>query len=190
MSINIGILDKPVQDIYIDCIVNSANTRLKHGSGIALELAKAAGPKFVASCRLLLESRGEVPLLLGSAHLTVAGNLANHGVKGIINAVAMGYSNGRIILATEETLRGAVHMTLREADAAKFNSIIFPVMCARHGGLSATDSIAWIVDTCFQYVKNNHNSNLKSIMFNAYGNHNYESIWQETIAKHEIILKN
>ncbi len=65
-----------------DGIVNAANGHLAHGGGVALAIARAAGPELELQSREIVEKQGELPT--GSAVVTTAGRLP---FKGVIHAV-------------------------------------------------------------------------------------------------------
>ncbi len=91
-----------VTGLDVDAIANAANTELLHGGGVALAIARAAGPA------LERESRERAPIGLGEAVETTGGNLP---ARYVIHAATMelgGPTSGEIIRrATASTLRRA-----------------------------------------------------------------------------------
>lgn len=85
-AINISVITCDVNQVRADCLVNAANEDLAHKGGIAYAIARQAGTKFIASSNAYIEQHGKVPS--GSACVCDPGNLAQVGVKHIINAVA------------------------------------------------------------------------------------------------------
>jgi O-acetyl-ADP-ribose deacetylase (regulator of RNase III) len=65
-----------------DGIINAANGHLAHGGGVALAIARAAGPELESESRDIIEQQGALPT--GSAVVTTAGRLP---FKGVIHAV-------------------------------------------------------------------------------------------------------
>ncbi|KAL3865236.1 hypothetical protein ACJMK2_006851 [Sinanodonta woodiana] len=57
----------------VDCIVNAANDNLQHGGGVALVIAKAAGPEIDREGSDILKIRGRIKV--GEQCVTTAGNL-------------------------------------------------------------------------------------------------------------------
>jgi O-acetyl-ADP-ribose deacetylase (regulator of RNase III) len=64
----------------VDAIANAANTELRHGGGVALAIARAAGPE------LDRESRELAPICLGEAVETTAGDMP---ARWVIHAATM-----------------------------------------------------------------------------------------------------
>lgn len=74
MKIELGILDIARQPSSFDAVVNSANSNLRSGSGVAGAIHTAAGPELEAYCKPL------APLALGKAIITPGFKLANQWV--------------------------------------------------------------------------------------------------------------
>jgi O-acetyl-ADP-ribose deacetylase (regulator of RNase III) len=171
----------------VDAVVTSVNNRLRHGSGVALTVSQLAGPAYDKACDRLLRARDQVPLTLGSAHLMPAGNMANQGVKHIINACAMGYNAQKhLIPATFRTLTNAITASLDEANNAGCESILIPLMCATSGGLMATDAAKWTAQSICKWAAYNSGSPLKRVFFNAYNFRTdqhfcFEKEWRDSI---------
>jgi O-acetyl-ADP-ribose deacetylase (regulator of RNase III) len=72
-----------------DGIVNAANGQLAHGGGVALAIARAAGPELESQSREIVERQG--PLPAGSAVMTTAGRLP---FRGVIHAVGPRHGEG------------------------------------------------------------------------------------------------
>jgi O-acetyl-ADP-ribose deacetylase (regulator of RNase III) len=171
----------------VDAVVTSVNNRLRHGSGVARTVSQLAGPAYDKACDRLLRARDQVPLTLGTAHLMTAGNLANQGVKYIVNACAMGYTpQKQVIPATFRTLTGAIMASLDEANNAGCVSILIPLMCATSGRLSAVDAAKWTVETIYKWAAYNPGGTLKRVFFNGYDfradqHHCYEQVWRDAM---------
>jgi O-acetyl-ADP-ribose deacetylase (regulator of RNase III) len=182
-----SVVSMSVKDLNgIDAVVSSVNNRLRHGSGIAKELSDAAGNEYGKSCSRLLRSRGNIPIPIGTAHLANAGGLATQGVKFIINACAMGYSDTKQrIPATRKTLTSAVEASLVEANTAGCQSIIFPLMCVNAGGLKSSDSARWTIDSIRRWIFYNPNNCIKNVYLNSIDFRNsfcnYEQVWQDAL---------
>jgi len=83
MRIEVGITDISTQS-DMQAVVNSANAKLRTGSGVAGAIHGAAGPEMEAYCRQF------APLAVGKAVLTSGFNLPNAWV---IHAVAASFIN-------------------------------------------------------------------------------------------------
>jgi O-acetyl-ADP-ribose deacetylase (regulator of RNase III) len=173
----------------VDAVVSSVNNRLKHGSGVAKIISMLAGSDYKNGCDSLLESRGKVPLPLGSAHLVKAGKLMNQNVKFIINACAMGYTaHNHVMPATQKTLSSALTASLVEANNAGCQNILIPLMCASNGGLTAADSAWWTVKAVHKWAAHNPGGTLKKVYLNAYNfrslqEWDFKNEWQDAMAK-------
>lgn len=170
----------------IDAVVSSVNNRLRHGSGVARHLSQFAGSDYEKSCQRLLRSRGGIPVPIGTAHLMNAGDLAHQGVKHIISACAMGYTDSQQrIPATKKSLMSSVEKSLDEANTAGCRNILFPLMCANAGGLNPLDSARWTVEAARKWIAYNPNRCVTSIGFNAFNfrdsTKDYEVEWRQAL---------
>lgn len=103
----------------VDAIVNAANGRLAHGSGVAGILSRAAGPGLQEESDRLVRARGTLPT--GSAVITGAGALP---FKGIVHAIGPRQGEG-----DEETLLvRALNAAFEQADTAGWHSLSFPAV--------------------------------------------------------------
>ena len=72
-------------DVQADCLVNAANEKLRHGGGVALEIAQQAGNELNDYSSQWVSQYGDI--LPGSTAITPSFNLAAKGFKWIIHAV-------------------------------------------------------------------------------------------------------
>jgi len=64
MAIEIEVAQADVTKLDVDAITNAANTRLKHGGGVAAAISRAGGPE------VQRESDEKAPIGLGDAAVT------------------------------------------------------------------------------------------------------------------------
>lgn len=100
---------------YVDAIVNAANEHLAHGGGVALAIARAAGPE------LQKESNEIAPVPTGQAKATMGYNLP---AKWVIHAVGPRWSGGESNEA--QLLASAYKEALKVAGALGVKTIAFP----------------------------------------------------------------
>ena len=110
-----------------DAVVNAANTELRHGGGVALAIACAAGPELERASRQL----GYCDL--GSAVATTAGALPH---RCVVHVPTIDYrSGGR--RATAQQLRDGVAAAVRLAGEHGCRTVAMPLLGAGIAGGSA-----------------------------------------------------
>lgn len=103
-------------------IVNAANSRLRHGSGVCGAIFKGAGSaKLQAAC----DEHGQCPT--GSAVVTPAFDLEKHGTRHIIHAVGPVFDRSRASECDDE-LVSAYRTALLLAVSLGARSIAFPAI--------------------------------------------------------------
>ncbi|HEX8054647.1 MAG TPA: macro domain-containing protein [Thermoleophilaceae bacterium] len=118
------VIQGDVTKLAVDAIANAANTRLRHGGGVAAAIARAAGPE------LERESRERAPIGLGEAVETSGGELP---ARWVIHAATMelgGPTSAEIIeRATDSTLAKADELGCRSLALVAFGTGVggFPV---------------------------------------------------------------
>lgn len=112
-----------ITTIRVDAIVNAANEYLAGGGGVDGAIHLAAGPEIDQELR---ERYRGCPT--GSAVITGAGRLGEHGVKWIVHAVGPIWRGGG--LGEPELLRSAYERSLHLADQAGARSVAFPAISA------------------------------------------------------------
>src|SRR5687767_13043827 len=111
------VIQADVTKLEVDAIANAANTRLRHGGGVAAAIARAAGAE------LERESRDRAPIELGAAVATTAGDLPS---RWVIHAATMelgGPTSAAIIRdATAATLACAEQLGARSLALVAFGT--------------------------------------------------------------------
>lgn len=124
---SIEVLDTDITRLEVDAIANAANTRLKHGGGVAGAIARAGGERIQA------ESDRRAPIGLGEAVQTSGGDMP---CRWVIHAATMelgGPTSADIIRrATESTLALADQLGARSLALVAFGTGVggFPVQRA------------------------------------------------------------
>jgi O-acetyl-ADP-ribose deacetylase (regulator of RNase III) len=120
----IEVLETDITTLEVDAIANAANTRLKHGGGVAGAISRAGGPDVQA------ESDERAPIGLGEAVESTGGDMP---CRWVIHAATMhlgGPTSAEIILnATASTLRKADELGAKSLALVAFGTGVggFPV---------------------------------------------------------------
>jgi O-acetyl-ADP-ribose deacetylase len=123
----IEVLDTDITKLEVDAIANAANTRLRHGGGVAGAISRAGGPE------VQRESEERAPIDLGEAVPTTGGDMP---CRWVIHAATMelgGPTSAQIIrTATASTLRTAEELGARSLALVAFGTGVggFPVQDA------------------------------------------------------------
>lgn len=123
----------------VDAIVNAANTRLKHGGGVAAAISKAGGPTVQRESDDWVAEHGE--LQDGSAAVTSAGDLPAQVVVHVAGPI---YDDARD--DNESRLRAAVRAAIDATADAGHRSVAFPAISAGIYGYPADEATAVLVD--------------------------------------------
>ena len=148
----VEVLQADVTTLAVDAIANAANTRLRHGGGVAAAIARAAGPA------LEEESRAAAPIGLGEAVETTAGDMP---ARWVIHAATMelgGPTSGEIIArATSSTLAVAERLGARSLALVAFGTGV--------GGFPLDEAAELMVEA----VKEHSGASLERVVFAVHG---------------------
>lgn len=123
-STKIAIVQGDITQQHVDAIVNAANESLRHGGGIALAIARAAGPEFQKySDAMPILAHGE-KCPTGRAVVTPAFNLEKNGIKKVIHATGPRGNNPK----KEQLLANAYSNSLQVAYDNGLKSVAFPAI--------------------------------------------------------------
>lgn len=144
MSFNIGpaTVEVVVSDITgmdVGAVVNSANTHLWMGGGLAGAIKKAGGQEIEN------EAIRQGPLAVGDAVITGAGDLK---AESVIHAVVMGQD----LKTDEESIRRATRASLGLAEEKAIHSVAFPAMGTGVGGVSIFVSARAMIDETINFL--------------------------------------
>ena len=121
MSASIEVLDADITTLEVDAIANAANTRLRHGGGVAGAISRAGGPAIQA------ESDERAPIDLGEAVETTAGEMP---CRLVIHAATMELGGP----TSAEIIRRATASTLAKADELGAKSLALVAFGTGVGG--------------------------------------------------------
>src|SRR5207245_3149560 len=147
---SIEVLDGDITALDVDAIANAANTRLKHGGGVAGAISRAGGPA------VQRESDSLAPIGLGEAVETTAGEMP---CRWVIHAATMklgGPTSGEIV-------RRATASTLRRADELGAKSLALVAFGTGVGGFPVDGAAAIEVDEVRKHL--DAGSRLERVVF-------------------------
>ncbi|MFL6359700.1 MAG: macro domain-containing protein [Nitrososphaeraceae archaeon] len=138
----------------VDAIVNSANSYLKHGGGVAAAIVRKGGAIIQEESDKIVTSRGLVPV--GLAVITTAGNLP---CKTVIHAVGPRLGEGN----EDYKLRKAVRSSLLLASERGFKSISMPAISSGIFGFPKDRCAKILVEESKTFLQWNNNNNNDAI---------------------------
>jgi O-acetyl-ADP-ribose deacetylase len=133
MAGQVEVLDTDVTKLEVDAIANAANTRLKHGGGVAGAISRAGGPA------VQRESDERAPIGLGEAVETTAGEMP---ARWVIHAATMELGGP----TSADIIRAATASTLRKADELGAESLGLVAFGTGVGGFSIDEAARIEVD--------------------------------------------
>ncbi|MEK7817117.1 MAG: macro domain-containing protein [Actinomycetota bacterium] len=107
-----------ITKIEADVIVNAADTRLHHGGGVALAIARAAGPA------LEEESKAAAYCPLGEFAVTTAGNLK---AREVVHIPTIDYTRGAVKISYKD-LALAWSRVLKHCSESGYKTIATPIL--------------------------------------------------------------
>ena len=150
--IDVQVLQADVTRLEVDAITNAANTRLKHGGGVAAAIARAGGPD------LQRESREKAPIGLGEAVETTAGDMP---ARYVIHAATMELGGP----TSADIIERATHSTLRKADELGCRSLALVAFGTGVGGFPLEDAARLMVSA----VRKHRPGSLERVVFAVHG---------------------
>ncbi len=138
----------------VDAIVNAANSRLRHGGGVAGAIAGRGGPT------IQQESLKVAPVSTGSAAVTGAGKLPCQWVIHAVGPVWGGGASGE-----EELLSSALSAALAIAEDKKLKTISFATISAGIFGMPAKLAADTVVNTVARHFDETPDANLREVRF-------------------------
>jgi len=141
-----------VTRLDVDAITNAANTRLKHGGGVAAAISRAGGPA------VQRESNEKAPIGLGDAVETTAGDMP---ARYVIHAATMelgGPTSAEIIVQ-------ATRSTLSKADELGCRSLALVAFGTGVGGFPLDEAARLMVDA----VRAHEPQSLERVVFAVHG---------------------
>jgi O-acetyl-ADP-ribose deacetylase len=144
-----------ITTIEADAIVNAANNELWMGSGVAGAIKRAGGEEIEQ------EAIAKGPIRIGEAVATSAGRLPH---RRVIHAAAMGFEDGQMIGASDESVKEATESALRIADEEGMTSIAFPALGTGVGGLEIDECAKMMVLATAEYLRQ-PDAGLRQVVF-------------------------
>ena len=139
MAIEIEVAQADVTKLDVDAITNAANTRLKHGGGVAAAISRAGGPE------VQRESDEKAPIGLGDAAVTTAGDMpARH----VIHAATMELGGP----TSAQIIERATRSTLSTADDLGCKSLALVAFGTGVGGFPLDDAARLMVGAVRTHV--------------------------------------
>jgi O-acetyl-ADP-ribose deacetylase (regulator of RNase III) len=152
MAIEIEVLQADVTKLDVDAITNAANTRLKHGGGVAAAISRAGGPD------VQRESDEKAPIGLGDAVVTTAGDMpARH----VIHAATMELGGP----TSAEIIERATRSTLSTADDLGCRSLALVAFGTGVGGFPLEEAARLMVGE----VREHRSRSLTRVIFAVHG---------------------
>jgi O-acetyl-ADP-ribose deacetylase (regulator of RNase III) len=150
----IEVLETDITTLEVDAIANAANTRLKHGGGVAGAISRAGGPE------VQLESDQRAPIGLGEAVETTGGEMP---CRWVIHAATMHLGGP----TSAEIIRNATASTLRKADELGAKSLALVAFGTGVGGFSVEEAAQIEVEEVRRHVDGG--SGLERVVFAVRG---------------------
>ena len=145
------VVQQDVTRLEVDAIANAANTQLMHGGGVAAAIQRAAGQA------LAEESRAKVPIGLGEAVETTAGDMPSRWVIHAATMELVGPTSAEII-------ERATRSTLRVAEELGCSSLALVAFGTGVGGFPLDEAASLMVG-----VAREHDGGLERIVFAVHG---------------------
>jgi O-acetyl-ADP-ribose deacetylase len=152
---SIEVLEADITRLQVDAIANAANTRLKHGGGVAGAISRAGGPS------VQRESDSRAPIGLGEAVETTAGEMP---CQWVIHAATMELGGP----TSAEIIRAATASTLRKADELGAKSLALVAFGTGVGGFPIEEAAAIEVEEVQRHVAGG-GSGLERVVFAVRG---------------------
>jgi O-acetyl-ADP-ribose deacetylase (regulator of RNase III) len=150
--IAVDVLQADVTKLDVDAIANAANTRLKHGGGVAAAISRAGGPA------VQRESDEKAPIGLGDAVETTAGDMP---AQYVIHAATMELGGP----TSAEIITQATRSTLSKADDLGCRSLALVAFGTGVGGFPLDEAARLMVDT----VRGYDSRSLERVVFAVHG---------------------
>lgn len=155
----IELVQGDITGLKVDAIVSAANSGLRGGGGVDGAIHRAAGPRLLEACRAV----GGCDT--GSAVITEAFELGEHGVLYVIHAVGPIWHGGSS--AEPDLLRGAYAKSLELADTHDCRTVAFPSISTGIYAFPIDPAAKIAIETSAAFLQNGP-SNLMKIVFSLF----------------------
>jgi O-acetyl-ADP-ribose deacetylase len=150
----VEVLDTDITTLDVDAIANAANTRLKHGGGVAGAISRAGGPDVQA------ESDEKAPIALGEAVETTAGEMP---ARWVIHAATMELGGP----TSADIIRRATAATLARADRLGARSLALVAFGTGVGGFPLDEAARIEVEEVRRHLDGE--TGLERVVFAVHG---------------------
>lgn len=147
MTPTLEVIEADITTLALDAIVNAANESLLGGGGVDGAIHRAAGPRLLAACRALPESRPGVRCPTGEARITPGFDLPARHVIHTVGPIWRGGEAGE-----PDLLASCHHESLRLAEANALEQIAFPAISCGVYGYPVAPASAIAVRTVRQWL--------------------------------------
>ena len=155
----VELMEGDITELEVDAIVNAANSRLKHGGGVAGAIVRKGGRTIQEESDVWLKAWGG-EISVGSAAITSGGNLP---ARYVIHAVGPRMGEGD----EDEKLRQATVSSLRMADKHHLKSMAFPAISTGIFGYPMDRCARIMLSTVVAYVR--EKTGLERVVFCLFG---------------------
>jgi O-acetyl-ADP-ribose deacetylase len=145
------VMQADVTALEVDAIANAANTRLKHGGGVAGAISRAGGPE------VQRESDERAPIALGDAVETTAGEMP---ARWVIHAATMELGGP----TSADIIERATRSTLAKAEELGCRSLALVAFGTGVGGFPLDEAARLMVGAARE-----HQGGLERIVFAVHG---------------------
>ena len=160
-----------ITKIYVDAIVNAANTSLLGGGGVDGAIHRAGGPKILEECIAIRNKQGGCPV--GEAVITTGGSLPAKFVIHTVGPVWRGGSNNETGL-----LNSCYEKTLQLAVKNEIETIAFPNISTGIYGFPKSPAAEIAIKSVTQFL-NNTNA-IRHVIFVCFDQENF-NIYQQLL---------
>lgn len=153
-----------ITKIYVDVIVNAANSSLLGGGGVDGAIHRAGGSKILEECKKIRDKHGECKT--GKAVITTAGNLPAKKVIHTVGPIWQGGDSNE-----DELLRSCYQSSLKLAEENELVSIAFPNISTGIYGFPKESAAKIAIET----VKSWESETIEQVIFVCFDNENYST---------------
>lgn len=155
----VELIEGDITSMEVDAIVNAANSRLKHGGGVAGAISRKGGPTIQEESDVWVKAwGGEVSV--GSCAITSGGNLP---ARYVIHAVGPRMGEGD----EDAKLKKATLSALQMADQHNLKSVAFPAISTGIFGYPMDRCAKIMLSTLVEYVTKS--AGLEKVVFCLFG---------------------
>jgi O-acetyl-ADP-ribose deacetylase (regulator of RNase III) len=161
----IEVLQEDITQLYVDAIVNAANSSLMGGGGVDGAIHRAGGPRILEECKLIRNSQGGCRT--GEAVITSGGQLK---ARYVIHTVGPVWAGGK--KDEEQLLSNAYRNSLALAVKHEITSIAFPNISTGVYGFPKKRAARIATETVCEFL--NTENSLERVIFCCFDQENFK----------------